>query len=206
VNLFEILASKFSSSPHHKSETVELRAGDIFEYMLGLDMKICTHSSEVSTEEINQLSHLLADSISQGSSIGFLNPTPLTELGAFWRSEFEKLHHQSFIILARLDNVIVGTVIISREQRANGRHRAELRKLMVASAHQRKGIGSELEQKACLHSRQQGITLLYLDSATDFLVAETYEKWGWTRVGSIPNYATDASGSLVATTYFYKEL
>ncbi|MEY2822662.1 MAG: hypothetical protein RLZZ485_298, partial [Actinomycetota bacterium] len=52
----------------------------------------------------------------------------------------------------------------------------------------------------------RGVSLLYLDSATGFLVESVYQAWGWTRVGSIPDYAANPDGTLVATTYFYKQL
>lgn len=77
---------------------------------------------------------------------------------------------------------------------------------MVLSGHQRGGVGSNLEKLACDSAKAIGISLLYLDSATDFLVSEKYESWGWLRVGSIPKYAAEPSGELVATTFFYKEL
>ena len=97
-------------------------------------------------------------------------------------------------------------MIITPEPRSNGRHRGEFRKLIVHSDFQNCGIGAELESAACLAAKDIGLSLLYLDSATDFLVSRIYEKWGWHRVGSIPDFAAQPDGILVATTYFYKSL
>jgi GNAT superfamily N-acetyltransferase len=77
---------------------------------------------------------------------------------------------------------------------------------LVHSKYHGSGIGSRLEEFASKLARNSGIKLLYLDSATDFLVAKTYQKWGWVRVGEIPGYAMNPDASLVATTFFYKQL
>jgi GNAT superfamily N-acetyltransferase len=162
-------------------------------------------SDERETEAVlRDLVAVLRDSIANNYSVGFLTTDSEASLREFWISELER--PSSIVLCAWLYSEIIGTVIITRETRSNGRHRGELRKLMVLSTHQGSGIGSKLEKLACVTAKETGISLLYLDSATDFLVNEKYEAWGWQRVGSIPNYAAEPSGNLVATTYFYKEL
>lgn len=169
-------------------------------------IEIIDSPSALSDVDIAGLITLLRDSIDGGNSIGFLHSSSDDELGLFWQSERSKLQDGSFLLLARENSAIVGCIIITREVRANGRHRGEFRKLMVHSAHQRRGIGLALERSSCEEARRRGLKLLYLDSATGFLIDSVYQSWGWTRVGSIPEYATTADGTLVATTYFYKQL
>jgi predicted N-acetyltransferase YhbS len=155
-------------------------------------------------EVLRDLVLVLRDSISNNHSVGFLASDGDESLQEFWRTEL--LRPNNVILCAWDESNIIGTVIITRETRTNGRHRGEFRKLMVLSGHQRGGVGSNLEKLACDSAKAIGISLLYLDSATDFLVSEKYESWGWLRVGSIPKYAAEPSGELVATTFFYKEL
>lgn len=169
-------------------------------------LEIIDSALALSEADIQALVKLLRDSIDGGNSIGFLQSSSDGDLLEFWQSEISKLNGDSFIVVARVEGLIAGCIIITREMRANGRHRGEFRKLMVHSAYQRRGIGSALERKGCDEAKRRGVSLLYLDSATGFLVESVYQAWGWTRVGSIPDYAANPDGTLVATTYFYKQL
>ena len=109
-------------------------------------------------------------------------------------------------VLAIEGEQVLGSVIVTRESRANGRHRGEFRKLLVHSSAQKLGIGSALEQAATEYARSIGLSLLFLDSATNFLVKGVYEKWGWKMSGEIPQYAKNPDGVLVSTWFFYKLL
>jgi len=172
----------------------------------GIHLEIIDSPEALSAATSQELLTLLRDSIDSGYSIGFLQSSSDDELLEFWQSEKSKLVGTSFLTVARVAGTVVGCTIITREARANGRHRGEFRKLMVHSDYQRRGIGRDLELKACEEAKRRGMSLLYLDSATGFLVDSVYQTWGWNRVGSIPDYATNPDGSLVATTYFYKQL
>ena len=112
----------------------------------------------------------------------------------------------NFLLCAFDDGEPVGVLIINPEKRSRENHRAELRKFLIRANYQRRGIGSLLERFACELATKKGLKLLYLDSATDYAVSDVYEKWGWIKVGTIPNFATQPDGGLTPTTYFYKEL
>ncbi len=155
---------------------------------------------------IFDLVDILRDSIDNGFSVGFLLTDSNDSLKTFWENEIAKLSLGNRILIASRDESLVGVVIITPELRSNGSHRGELRKLMVKSSAQKSGIGSALEAAACQAAKEMGLSLLYLDSATDYLVNKKYEEWGWKKVGSIPRYAATPDGKLVATTFFYKEL
>ncbi|MBM4101026.1 MAG: GNAT family N-acetyltransferase [Phycisphaerae bacterium] len=172
----------------------------------GVRLEIIDSAENLSDADFQALVRLLRDSINGGFSIGFLQSNSDADLLEFWRSESSNLTGGSFLVVARVDGVVAGCTIITRESRSNARHRAEFRKLMVHSAYQRRGIASALQSKACDEAKRRGVTLLTLDSATGFLTDVVYEAWGWNRVGSIPDYATNPDGTLVATTYFYKRL
>lgn len=171
-----------------------------------MDIEVAEISTDSRPQDqiVADLVSLLRDSISNNFSVGFLKDDSDEMLTSFWRGEIDR--EKSQIICAWDRSKIVGSVIITRETRTNGRHRAEFRKLLVHSKYHGSGIGSRLEEFASKLARNSGIKLLYLDSATDFLVAKTYQKWGWVRVGEIPGYAMNPDASLVATTFFYKQL
>jgi predicted GNAT family acetyltransferase len=51
-----------------------------------------------------------------------------------------------------------------------------------------------------------GKKLLVLDTVTGDAAERLYERLGWTKVGTIPNYALYPDGRPCATTVFFKEL
>ena len=163
-------------------------------------------SEELTQELLTSLVELLADAVSTNSSVGFMASSTAEDFEEFWRSEFEKVSRGNIILIAERSNTAVGSVIVTREQRANGRHRAEFRKLLVHSAHQKFGVGSLLESSATQTAKKSGIELLYLDSATMYLVDGIYERWGWQKSGEIPRYALNPDGSYTSTWFFYKDI
>lgn len=161
---------------------------------------------ELLATDVDVLVELIHDAISTNNSVGFLHTTTKSQLMEFWKDEIKELQTVNTFVIARDGMRIVGIVILTRETRPNGRHRAELRKLIVHSDYQRNGIAHTLERAATDLARGYGLKLLYLDSATDFLVERVYESWGWQKAGSIPDYSSKPDGTLEPTTYFYKQI
>jgi hypothetical protein len=56
------------------------------------------------------------------------------------------------------------------------------------------------------HAQETGLTLLVLDTETGSLAETLYRRWGWSAVGSIPDFAVSPSGLLGGTTVMYKRL
>ena len=54
-------------------------------------------------------------------------------------------------------------------------------------------------------ARRLGLTLLTLDTA-EGVAARLYERCGWSRAGTIPDYALWPDGGLCDTTIFYTRL
>jgi ribosomal protein S18 acetylase RimI-like enzyme len=100
----------------------------------------------------------------------------------------------------------VGTVILNGSAMPNGRHRAEISKLLVHPQARRQGIARELMQRAEQQARAQGKTLLVLDTRSGDVASDLYRSLGWQVAGSIPFYAESTAGVLDATTYMYKVL
>lgn len=163
-------------------------------------------ASEVSVEVRKSLIDLLKDSVTNNYSVGFMQDSTEADYEKFWLHEIATCDSKNGIFLAIKGEKVLGSVIITREQRANGGHRAELRKLLVHSDSQKMGIGTALEKSATKYAREIGLKLLYLDSATNFLIDGVYEKWGWQKSGEIPYFAKNPDGSLVSTWFFYKLL
>jgi len=162
--------------------------------------------SEVSFIERKSLVNLLKDSVANNYSVGFMQDSTEADFEKFWLDEIEMCDSENGIFLAFTGDQVLGSVIVTRELRANGRHRAQFRKLLVHSNAQKMGIGTALEKLATNYAKDIGLKLLYLDSATSYLIDGVYEKWGWKKSGEIPNFAKNPDGSLVSTWFFYKLL
>lgn len=132
------------------------------------------------TTEIHQLSALLNDCVSSGASVGLLAPLESGEAEDYWQAvggECQQGHRQ--LLLTREEGKITGAVQISYCTRINGRHRAEVEKLMVHSAYRQRGIGwlliAEVENQAAARQR----TLLVLDTRSNDIASLLYVKAGW---------------------------
>jgi hypothetical protein len=55
-------------------------------------------------------------------------------------------------------------------------------------------------------AREEGKTVLVLDTVTGSPASRLYEQAGWQRVGDVPKYALMPDGEFCSTTYFYKHL
>lgn len=137
-----------------------------------------------------ELAGLLRDAVEHGASIGFTLPLAETELTDYWRKIGAEVAASGKILLAALDENgrVTGSAQLALESRANGRHRAEVQKVMVWAA-------------------QRGRRLLFLDtSAGESGAVQFYARLGYALAGSIPDYASDPDGRLVPNAIFYKQL
>lgn len=158
---------------------------------------------------IEELTALLIDTVEHGASIGFTLPLARDEAGNYWRKVAGEVGAGSKIFVAALDDGggLAGGAQLAKEMRANGRHRAEVQKVMVKPVLRGRGIGAELMQRIEQEARAAGRTLLFLDTSTGAGGAtEFYRRLGYHFAGSIPDYAVDPDGRLVPNAIFYKQL
>jgi GNAT superfamily N-acetyltransferase len=157
---------------------------------------------------IPALSALLEAVVGGGASIGFLWPMSPGEADTFWRSCIAPVAEGSKVLFVARDDAgdIIGTGQLDLAQRANGRHRAEIVKVMVHPSARRHGIGRALMQALEDEARRLGCTTLHLDTVAGAPAEHLYRGLGWTLVGGIPNYATDPDGALEKNAIYYKLL
>jgi ribosomal protein S18 acetylase RimI-like enzyme len=104
------------------------------------------------------------------------------------------------------DERVLGSVQLHLEVRPNGRHRAEVAKLMVHPDARRRGIGRQLMRALETVALRERRTLLVLDTREGDPSNALYASLGYVEVGRIPRYARSASGRLDASVFYYKEL
>lgn len=157
--------------------------------------------------ELTALSALLRDCVEGGASVGFLWPMAEGEAEVFWRSAVPAVTDGTRVLLVARDDAgaIVGMGQLDLATRANGRHRAEVMKMMVHPSVRQKGVGRAIMQRLEDEAFALGRTTMILDTVDGNQAAERlYQSQGWTKIGGIPAYATDIDGVPEKNAIYYK--
>ena len=155
------------------------------------------------------LIEVLRDAVDSGASVGFLPPLRTETAAAYWRTVVAALQAGPRVLLVARradDGAIVGTAQLEPSEKDNGRHRAEVSKVLVLRAARRQGVGASLMQALEAHARRLGRTTLVLDTREGDSAEALYASAGWLRVGVIPRYAERAGGGLDGSAFYYKLL
>lgn len=157
---------------------------------------------------VTALVAVLQDAVDDGASVGFLPPLSEAEAVDYWQSVIAALADGSRRLLVAHHPAlgVVGTVQLDLAMRANGRHRAEVAKLLVHRAARRQGLGRALMLALEAEASALGRTTLVLDTRAGDPSERLYAGLGYVRVGEIPRYARSANDQLDATVYYYKLL
>jgi GNAT superfamily N-acetyltransferase len=153
------------------------------------------------------LAAVLVDCVEGGASVSFMTPFTHDEARTFFESVEPGVAAGTRLLLAAfLDDQVVGTVQVTAARPPNQPHRADVAKLLVRRSARNHGIGRLLMEQAEAEAREQGWTLLVLDTVTGDPAERLYERMGWTKVGVIPNFALYPDGRPCDTTVFWKAL
>lgn len=153
-----------------------------------------------------QLADVLLDCVEGGASVSFMLPMARATAVHFWQQVADGIARgERTLIVAEDGQGIAGTVQLITGMPENQPHRADVAKLLVHRRARKEGIGMLLMQAVEDAAREQGKTLLVLDTANAG-AERLYQRLGWQRVGSVPNYALMPNGDLCDTTFFYKAL
>lgn len=150
---------------------------------------------------------LLCDVVENGASVNFIAPMSKEDAVDYWRRIAEQIERGERVVLVDDEAGLRGCVHLIPATTPNGRHRAEVQKVLVHSSQRRRGIGKALMNAIEAQARQMGIKLLVLDTERDSSGEALYTACGWQRAGVIPQFALNHDGSkYVDTVYFYKLL
>jgi ribosomal protein S18 acetylase RimI-like enzyme len=170
-------------------------------------MQIERLTPDTSTQELPALAALLRDAVESGASLGFLLPIREEDALNYWQEVLAALRGPHRILLvARIEQKIAGTVQLDLASRPNGSHRAEVTKLMVHTSYRKQGVAQALMKAIEREAQQAGRTTLILDTREGDPSEYLYIKLGYTRAGTIPEYARSMDGSLHTTVFMYKLL
>jgi ribosomal protein S18 acetylase RimI-like enzyme len=161
---------------------------------------------DTAADVVPALAEVLVDSVEHGASVGFVWPFSLAAAVEWWNGVVDDVAAGTVVLLvARRRSRVVGTVQLRLAQYPNGRHRAEVAKLLVLASARRQGIARRLMVALETEAVTLGRTLLVLDTATD-AAERLYASLGYSSVGIVPGFAADPDGTLRGTTIMWRRL
>lgn len=152
---------------------------------------------------LDQLADLLVQVTDDGASLGFLSPLDRSAARAYWENGLEP---GVILLIAKRDGEIAGTVQLHLCMKQNGRHRAEICKLMTSPSFRRQGIARSLMENILERARDEGRSLVVLDTREGDPSNLLYASLGFAEAGRIPHYAESANGRFDATIIYYKNV
>jgi len=156
---------------------------------------------------IPDLAATLHGCVGAGASVGFVLPFSLGEAAEFWLGLVPQFGSGARRLLAaRRDDKVVGTVQLSLAAPPNGRHRAEINKLLVHPSARRQGLARRLMLAAEAVARAEHRSLLILDTIVDGAGYHLYRSLGFEPAGIVPDYALSTTGTLEPTCFLFKRL
>jgi ribosomal protein S18 acetylase RimI-like enzyme len=159
--------------------------------------------SQLDDREVCGLSDVMIAVVDQGASVGFLPPLSRADAKGYWG---DVIGPGVVLLVAERDERIVGTAQLQLALKLNASHRAEVAKVLVDPRYQRQGIGRALMTAIEERAREEGRSLLVLDTRAGDVSNDLYRALGYVEAGRIPGYARSANGQLDATVYYYKQL
>lgn len=167
----------------------------------------CFDSTQIQTHRA-QFIALLRDAVENGASINFIAPLAVNDAYLYWDKVAKDVtRHERIVIAALSGRRLIGSAQLALAMQPNGRHRAEVQKVIVLSEFRRRGIGKLLLRALEDEARRAGRTLLVLDTERGSGAERLYEQMGYQRAGIIPGFAYNHDGTeLVDAVLFYREL
>jgi ribosomal protein S18 acetylase RimI-like enzyme len=158
---------------------------------------------------LSQLAELLHACVEDGASVNFVNPFTLEEAAAYWRDKVlaPVAGGRRDLFAVERGGRIVGSVQLDRDTPPNGRHRADVTKLLVHPHARRQRLATQLMDALEARATEKGRVLLTLDTRTGDPADALYRARGYVALGEIPGYCRDPFDRGVdPTTILYKQL
>ena len=152
-------------------------------------------------EYVDELAALLLEVEDVGSAMGFLPSLSLSDVRQYW---LNILGPEVILLVATINESIVGSVQLHLCNQENGDHSVEITKLMIHPNYRRQGFGRMLMNKAGIRAEQEDRSLLFLNTRVGEPTNHLYTSLGYIQVGRIPNYTMSIDRVLHATFIYYK--
>lgn len=168
---------------------------------------IRTLNGQETLAALPELCEILADCVQGGASVGFMLPFSPEDARIYWQGVAAAVDTGEIIhVTAQVDGKTAGTVQVGLASKPNQPHRGDLMKLLVHRSARGLGLSRMLMDHVEAEAARRGRTLLVLDTATGSDAEAIYPRFGWQRVGVIPDYALFPDGQPCGTTLFFKRI
>lgn len=119
-------------------------------------------------EHLPELTDILVSCVNGGASVSFMLPFAPETATAFWLRMAQSVAAGERVVIAAADEQqrLVGTVQLIIDQPENQPHRADVAKLLVHQNARRLGLANALMARLEAIAREQGKSVLVLDTAT----------------------------------------
>jgi ribosomal protein S18 acetylase RimI-like enzyme len=154
-----------------------------------------------------RLGEILSACVEGGASVSFLQPfSPETGEAFYRRLRDDFQTRKRLLIAAYIDGQLQGSVQLVLSLPPNQPHRAEVAKLLVHPDARGQGLAQQMMLALEDAARQNGKTLLVLDTVPGQPADRLYRRLGYTALGEIPNFALMPDGAPCSTVIFYKQI
>ena len=158
-------------------------------------------------DALPDLCEVLSDCVNDGASVGFMLPFGPNDAHGFWQDVAEAVGRGTTLhAVAERDGEVVGTVQVGLATKPNQLHRGDVMKLLIHRKARGLGLSRKLMEHVEAEAARLGRRLLVLDTATGSEAEAIYPRFGWQRVGVIPDFALFPDGRYCDTTLFYKRI
>jgi acetyltransferase len=173
-----------------------------------VDVTVDTLRPPIPARDLAHLVLLLRDAVDGGASVGFLPPLSDADAARYWQGVLAEVGEggRVLVVARAADTTIVGTAQLALDPYENGRHRAEIMKMMVVGSERRRGVGTLLMRAVEDHARALRRTTLVLATRADDEPERLYQSLGYRCAGVIPDDTRDAQGAFRSTAIYYRLL
>ncbi len=156
-------------------------------------------------DDVAQLARVLVACVAEGASVGWVTTPCADDATAWWAAFLADPQTRTWVV--RDDaREIVGTASLVLAGQENGRHRAEVVKVLVHPGARRRGHARTLLLAVEDGARAEARSLLVLDTNEGSDAERLYAGAGYVRVGAIPAFSRQTGGSLHPTVLYYRQL
>jgi len=153
------------------------------------------------------LTSLLYRVVNDGTPLGFLPPLSALEAHNYWLSLAPDLRNGTRLLLvAFTQRGPAGSAQLVLSTTPNGRHRAEIQKLFVASEVRGNGVGRALVSALHHAARRSQRSLIVLNTRRWQPAEAFYRRLGYREVGVIPGWTIGPQGERYDHVTLYHEL
>ncbi len=156
---------------------------------------------------IPRFAEILIDAVASGAGVSFLAPLSQNDAENFWRGKIVGMASgEIYPLVAEVDGVIAGMVLLIRASAPNQPHHSDISKLLVHRHFRRRRIASALMPALEAKAKALNQTLLTFDASAHGPVEAFYKSLDYTCVGHFPGFAYSGTGEMEDTALFYKKL